>query len=67
MSKADTVWVDVEVVVVRDTAIKVKSLDDGSECWLPIAGIIDMEDDLQAGVANVLELRTVLAEEKGLA
>jgi hypothetical protein len=65
--KADTIWVDVEILVVRETSVLVKSMDDGAECWLPRAAIIDSDKGVEPGVENRLELRTELAEEKGLA
>lgn len=68
MSKADTVWVDVEILrrSKYDDGWEVEA-EDGTKAWVNDDRIIDTEDDLKPGVSTRIELATLYAENKGLA
>jgi hypothetical protein len=68
MSKADTVWVRVEVLRRSkfDDGWQVEA-EDGTKAWVNDDQIVDVEDELKIGVDTKIELRTGYAEFKELA
>lgn len=63
----DTCWVDVDLMWLSPTGLAWKlQADNGIEAWVPVAAIMDSEDDLGPGISTRIEIPTAMAEEKEL-